>query len=255
MPHSSFAHARKAPCRNEPPKGRDLLDAALDEAKRFAARLRAMPATIRDVARAAGVSIATVSHALSGKRPVSAATRRRIHAAAARLGYRPSAVAAAMITGRTRTLGVVVPDIVNPFFGAVVSAAERAAAARGYSVVFASCELDPELEAASVRTLTDGRIDALVYLAGTAKENEALCELEIPLVAVDEAPSWLPRSASVVTVENEEGGRLVGLHLRELGHLDVAAITGPRGLPTASARLAGFRTVFRRLPRARVRAA
>lgn len=214
-----------------------------------------MRPTIRDVARAAGVSIATVSHALSGKRPVSAPTRRRIHAAATRLGYRPSPVAAAMITKRTRALGVAVPDIVNPFFGAVVSAAERAAAARGYSVVFASCELDPRLEAASVRALTDGRVDALVYLAGTAKANDALGELEIPLVAVDEAPRWLPRRASIVTVDNEEGGRLVGAHLAELGHVDVAAIPGPRGLPTARARLSGFRSVFPQLGRSRVRAA
>src|SRR5712691_9638568 len=96
-----------------------------------------MRPTIREVAREAGVSIATVSHALSGKRPVSGATRRRIKSAARRLGYRPNQVAASMITGRTQTLGVIVPDIANPFFSGLVHAAEVAAAGRGYTVVVA----------------------------------------------------------------------------------------------------------------------
>src|SRR5207237_2498312 len=105
-----------------------------------------MAPTIREVAREAGVSIATVSHALSGKRPVSARTRNRIARAVERLGYRPNPIAAAMTTGRTRTLGVVVPDIANPFFGELLAAVERTAASRGYSVVASSSELGPDLE-------------------------------------------------------------------------------------------------------------
>jgi DNA-binding LacI/PurR family transcriptional regulator len=211
-----------------------------------------MAPTIRDVARAAGVSIATVSHALSGKRPVSGATRRRIHAAAERLGYRPNQVAAAMITGRTMTLGVVVPDIANPFFGGLVSAAERAAAARGFTVVVCSSELDPELEAQYVRALADRRVDALVYLGGTPRRNAAVEELDVPLVAVDEALPWLPKDVSLVTSAHEHGGRLAAEHLLELGHGDVGVVTGQRGLPTAKTRLDGFRHAAD-VPRARVR--
>jgi DNA-binding LacI/PurR family transcriptional regulator len=202
-----------------------------------------MRPTIREVAREAGVSIATVSHALSGKRPVSGATRRRIKAAARRLGYRPNQVAAAMITGRTQTLGVIVPDIANPFFGELVHAAESAAAARGYALVICSSELNPTLEARFVEVLQDRRVDALLYLGGTDAENASLRALGragLPLVVLDEAPASTPTTASVLTVDNEEGGRLAARHLLYLGHEDLGVITGPAGLPTARARLAGF---------------
>jgi LacI family transcriptional regulator len=202
-----------------------------------------MRPSIREVAREAGVSITTVSHALSGKRPVSGATRRRIQAAARRLGYRPNQVAAAMITGRTKTLGVLVPDIANPFFGALVHAAEGAAAARGYAVLFSAAELDPALEARAVEVLHDKRIDALLYLGGTDEENRALRALAkagTPIVALDEALPTIPRGSSLVTVDNEEGGCLAGRHLVDLGHAELGAITGPSGLPTARDRLKGF---------------
>jgi LacI family transcriptional regulator len=202
-----------------------------------------MRPSIREVAHEAGVSITTVSHALSGKRPVSLATRRRIKAAARRLGYRPNQVAAAMITGRTKTLGVLVPDIANPFFGGLVHAAEGAAAARGYTVVFSAAELDPALEARAVQVLHDKRVDALLYLGGTDEENRALRALAkagTPIVALDEALPTIPRRASLVIVDNEEGGRLAARHLLDLGHTELGAITGPSGLPTARDRLKGF---------------
>jgi LacI family transcriptional regulator len=202
-----------------------------------------MRPTIREVAREAGVSIATVSHALSGKRPVSGATRKRITSAARRLGYRPNQLAAAMITGRTQTLGVLVPDIANPFFSGLVHAAEGAAATRGYTVVFSTAELDPALEARAVEVLQDKRIDALLYLGGTDRENKALRALArtgTPVVALDEALPTIPRNASLVTVDNEGGGRLAARHLLELGHTSLGAITGPSGLPTSRDRLKGF---------------
>src|SRR5690554_2777476 len=97
-----------------------------------------MGLTIRDVARAAGVSPSTVSHALSGKRTVSATTRARIERVIEELGYRPNQVAASMTTGRTLTLGMLVPDIANPYFGQLVANVERTAGARGYTVVVGS---------------------------------------------------------------------------------------------------------------------
>jgi LacI family transcriptional regulator len=202
-----------------------------------------MRPSIREVAREAGVSITTVSHALSGKRPVSGTTRRRIQSAARRLGYRPNQVAAAMITGRTKTLGVLVPDIANPFFSGLVHAAEGAAAARGYTVVFSTTELDPAAEERAVEVLHDKRVDALLYLGGTDRENRALGALGkagTPVVALDEALPSIPRQASLVTVDNEEGGRLAARHLLSLGHTELGAITGPSGLPTARERLKGF---------------
>ena len=200
--------------------------------------------TIREVARAAGVSTATVSHALSGNRPVSPRTRHRIKRVADSLGYRPNAIAAAMPTGRTQTLGMVVPDLSNPFFGELLGAVERTAAERGYSLVASSSELDVALEARAVRTLRDRRVDALIFLAGCEEPNPAfgeLVETDVPLVCVDEDMAYLPGQTSVLTVDNEAGGALAARHLLDLGHRNLATITGPLGLPTARARAAGFR--------------
>src|SRR5437899_2920872 len=93
---------------------------------------------INDVARLAGVSVTTVSHALSGKRPVAARTRKRILDAVEQLNYQPSQLAIAMLTGRTMTLGALVPDIMNPFFGELLSAVEAEANSFGYGTIVAS---------------------------------------------------------------------------------------------------------------------
>lgn len=216
-----------------------------------------MGPTIREVAREAGVSVATVSHALSGKRPVSARTRSRIARAAARLGYRPNAIAAAMTTGRTQTLGVVVPDIANPFFGELLAAVEHTAAERGYSVVASSSELDPALEARAVRALHDRRVDAVLYLPWSPTPTPALAELAaagIRVVCLDEDLPDAPESASTLVVENVRGGELAAEHLRALGHTEIGIVAGPLALPTARDRVAGFTKVLE-IPARRLRAA
>jgi DNA-binding LacI/PurR family transcriptional regulator len=210
-----------------------------------------MALTIRDVARAAGVSPTTVSHALSGKRTVSATTRARIERVIEELGYRPNQVAASMTTGRTLTLGMLVPDIANPYFGQLVANVERTAGASGYTVVVGSSELDAELEARHVRRLVDRQVDALVYLGGTATPNQELIDAALgrPIVAVDEAFSWLPDGAAVITVDNRVGGMLAAQHLVGLGHERVAIVAGPDALPTARDRTAGFVDATRRAAR------
>jgi LacI family transcriptional regulator, galactose operon repressor len=200
-------------------------------------------ATILDVARIAGVSPATVSHAFSAKRPVSERTRARVHAAAVRTGYRPSQLAAAMVTGRTRTLGVVVPDIANPFFSELVRGAEATAMAAGYMTIVCSSELDPDLEDRCVEVLTDKRVDSLLYLPGTTRRHRCLEDSALrrtPLVVIDEEMPDLPAHASIVTSDNEEGGVAAARHLAGLGHAEIGVVAGPAGLPTAEARLRGF---------------
>jgi LacI family transcriptional regulator len=202
-------------------------------------------ATILDVARIAGVSPATVSHAFSAKRPVSERTKARVHAAAIRTGYRPSHVAAAMVTGRTRTLGVVVPDIANPFFSELVRGAEAAAMAAGYMTIVCSSELDAGLEDRCVEVLTDKRVDSLLYLPGTTRRHRCLEDPALastPLVVIDEEMPRLPGHANVVTSDNEAGGAAAARHLAELGHTEIGVVAGPPGLPTAEARLRGFLT-------------
>jgi LacI family transcriptional regulator len=200
-------------------------------------------ATIVDVARMAGVSVATVSQTFSAKRPVSPVTRARVRAAAATTGYRPSHVAVSMVTGRTRTVGIVVPDIANPFFSELVRGAEAAAMAAGYMTIVCSSELDSALEDRCVEVLSDKRVDALLYLPGTTRKHRRLADpalRRIPLIVIDEDLEDMPADAKVVTCDNEEGAVLAARHLADLGHRDIAVIAGPAGLPTAEARLRGF---------------
>ena len=200
-------------------------------------------ATIVDVARMAGVSVATVSQTFSAKRPVSARTRAKVRAAAARAGYRPSHVAVSMVTGRTRTIGMVVPDIANPFFSELVRGAEAAAMAAGYMTIVCSSELDAALEDRCVEVLSDKRVDALLYLPGTTRRHSRLADpalKQTPLIVIDEELDDLPPDATVVTSDNEAGGVLAAGHVADLGHRDIGVIAGPAGLPTAEARLRGF---------------
>jgi LacI family transcriptional regulator len=200
-------------------------------------------ATIVDVARMAGVSVATVSHTFSAKRPVSPRTSARVRAAAARAGYRPSHVAVSMVTGRTRTIGIVVPDIANPFFSELVRGAEAAAMAAGYMTIVCSSELDAALEDRCVEVLCDKRVDALLYLPGTTRRHGRLHDPALrrtPLIVIDEELDDLPAGATVITSDNEAGGVLAARHLADLGHRDIGVIAGPDGLPTAAARLRGF---------------
>jgi LacI family transcriptional regulator len=200
-------------------------------------------ATIVDVARMAGVSVATVSHTFSAKRPVSPRTRARVRAAAARAGYRPSHIAVSMVTGRTRTIGMVVPDIANPFFSELVRGAEAAAMAAGYMTIVCSSELNAALEDRCVEVLSDKRIDALLYLPGTTREHRCLRDpalQRVPIVVIDEEMDKLPPGATVITSDNDAGGVLAGRHLADLGHSEIGVIAGPHGLPTAEARLRGF---------------
>ena len=191
----------------------------------------------------AGVSVTTVSQTFSAKRPVSPRTRAKVRAAAARAGYRPSHVAVSMVTGRTRTIGMVVPDIANPFFSELVRGAEAAAMAAGYMTIVCSSELDAALEDRCVEVLSDKRVDALLYLPGTTRRHSRLTDPALkrtPLVVIDEELDDLPPGATVITSDNEEGGVLAAGHLAGLGHRDIGVVAGPMGLPTAEARLRGF---------------
>ncbi len=212
--------------------------------------LAVVAVTIRNVASAAGVSPATVSHALSGRRSVSPQTVERILRVVAELGYRPNQLALSMSTGRTMTIGAVVPDIANPYFGQMIGALERKASSLGYTVIVGSSELDATIEARHVRTMVDRQVDAVVYFGGTIAHNQSLTEAiadDRPVIAVDEIFDWLPDDVATIGVENRVGGALAAQHLVSLGHRELAVLTGATGLPTATARRDGFSVAARRL--------
>lgn len=196
--------------------------------------------TIIDVAEMAGVSVTTVSHALSGKRHVAPDTRERILDAVRRLGYQPSQVAIAMLTGRSMTLGALVPDIKNPFFGELLSAVESAADGRGYGTVVSSTELRQDHERRRIEMLCAKRVDAILLIGCSDKAVSHLpAGLSIPVVVVDQMPAW-SGGHPVVRSDQEGGGRIAADHLFQLGHRKVGIVSGPRTMSVSDARLAGF---------------
>jgi LacI family transcriptional regulator len=202
-------------------------------------------ATIRDVAREAGVSVATVSRVFGGG-GVSAGTRERVLAASERLGYRPNAVARALRMEATRTLGLVIPNVMNPFFTAVARAVEDAARERGYSLILGNTDEDPEKEARYLEVLLEKRVDGIVISPARAASPH-LGEIEragVPVVFLDRYVAGV--EAPVVRADGRRAvDELVG-HLAGLGHRRLAIISGPPETVTGGERLESFLAGARR---------
>jgi LacI family transcriptional regulator len=202
-------------------------------------------ATRKDVASLAGVSPAVVSYVLNdGPRPVAGPTRERVLAAVQELNYRPDGLARSLRLGSARTIGVVVPDAVNPFFAELTNAIETAASARGYGVLVSTTANDPDRELAVVQNLVERRIDGLIFMSSEKRHGlEDLLGLDIPVVALDRLTGEAP--VSTVQTRNELGALTGTNHLLWHGHLRIAFLGGPD--PTVTrARRAGWREALRR---------
>lgn len=184
--------------------------------------------TIKDVAKAAGVTYPTVSRVLSGKPYVASDTRERVMKAIENLGYRPSAAARSMVLNRTHTLAMLVPHLADPNFGMFFIGAEHEARAHGYSVLVA----DHESITGRDHLLTEHRVDGLLILE-SYRFGPELEGLDVPIVHLDDAP-----------MDQRGGGRLVGRHLRGLGHENVVLIGGPADAPHANLRYEGLHEVY-----------
>ena len=195
--------------------------------------------TIRHVARRAGVSTATVSRALSGSGPVRARVAARVKAAARALGYEPNRIARSLRVRRTRMAGVLIPDVQNPFFTAVVRGVEDVLQAEGWTLLLGNSDDHPERERSCLGTLRAEGAAGVVLVPGLpAAAYRAIVSAGLPLVAIDRAPEGL--DVDRVTVANVEGARRAVAHLISLGHRRLGFIGGPAGLSTAAERLEGY---------------
>ncbi len=177
-----------------------------------------MTVTMHDVARRSGVSIATVSNVLHDTAPVAEATRRRVLEAIDELGYRSNEVARSLKRRSTRTLGVVIPDALNPFNATIALQIERRAHRDGFAVLVAETENDPDTEAAQVRALVGRRVDGVIFpavTAGSAIPSELL-DRGVPVVAVS-FEGTDPRMGSIHVDEYAAMEQVVE-HLAGLGH-------------------------------------
>ncbi len=198
-------------------------------------------ATIKQVARLSGVSIKTVSRVINGAAYVSAQTLRRVTAAINRLNYRPNALARGLVTRRSRSIGLVIADIVNPFFPPLVRSVEDAAAARGYNVILCDTDENAARERAAISVLLEKQVDGLILCASRVPSGylKGLANEGVPLVLVNRVLAH-PRATAVV-VDGVEGGRRATQHLLDLGHRRIAYLAGPAGSFSHRSRLRGYR--------------
>ena len=196
--------------------------------------------SIRDVAQRAGVSIATVSRAVNHIPTVNAELARRVWEAIEEVGYLPNTQARALVSGRSRMLGLIVSEITNPFFPELVQEFENLAVAQGYEVLIGSTNYEPVRTESLIRRMLQRNVDGVAVMTFGIEEDlvQKLVEREFPLVFVDAGPD-LP-NIRVVKVDYGEGIRQGVQHLAALGHRQIVFISGPLRLRSAVARRDAF---------------
>ncbi|MFI8345909.1 LacI family DNA-binding transcriptional regulator [Streptomyces sp. NPDC085596] len=205
--------------------------------------------TMADVARSAGVSVATVSHVLNGTRPVLPHTRQAVLDAVDALGYTPNSLARSLVTSRTRSIGLAVSAISNPYFTEILQGVEAAALDAGYSLLIADPHDDPEHELKVVQLLHERRVDGMI-VAPSAEPGGLVAYLRrqaVPTVLLDRVlgptgpEGGLAGSFDQVCAENSGPMAELVTHLAGLGHRRIGLVAGLPGLSTTSERIAGYR--------------
>lgn len=204
-------------------------------------KARATVVTLKDVAQRAGVSTATVSRVLSGTYYVSDETKRRVLQVVELLNYQPNGIARSLRSARTHTLGVLVPDISNPYFMSLVRAFEDAVGAQSYHMILASSDDHPEKQHALLNILLEKRVDGIL-LAPCQSDIGALiqhcADRKIPVVLVDRKASDV--RVDTVTEESEVSAYELIKYVISLGHLDIAMINSNVPISTVMERQRGY---------------
>jgi DNA-binding LacI/PurR family transcriptional regulator len=196
-----------------------------------------MPISMKDIARAAGVTESTVSRALADSPRVNLGTRKRIQRLARDMGFVPSAIARGLAIKRTSTLGVVIMDIGDPFVAKMVLSIDRQAQPRGYSVILSTAGTDPEREVSAMRLLLQQRVDAIIVPDPLISDSSLsqLQQIGVPVVLINGK-----RYPYSVGTDSVAAGRMAVNHLLELGHERIAYIAGNRSLDESLERQAGY---------------
>lgn len=205
-----------------------------------------MATTIKDVARAAGVSVATVSRALNGAGNVTPETRQRVQTVATELRFMPSSAARSLITRRTHTVGALLPDLYGEYFSELIRGIDRKARARGLHLLVSSSHGDASEAVAAVRAM-HGRVDGLLVMSPHLG-SEALAENlppELPVVLIS---TRLPDDGhSSFAIDNHGGAYAMTRHLLGRGHRRLAYVGGPENNYEAQERLRGYRSALQAL--------
>ncbi|MCW5233344.1 LacI family transcriptional regulator [Verminephrobacter eiseniae] len=196
--------------------------------------------TMVDVAKLAEVSLATVSAVINDSAPVSADRKKRVLDAIRRVGYQTNAIARSLKTGSTKTIGLMIADITNPFFTAVIHSIQEVAYHHGYGVMLCCSDEDPEKERLHLRLMSDRMVDALIIAtAGETPPLRALIDSRRkPVVLIDRLLDGVATDA--VVIDNVAAARDAVRYLVSLGHRRIGLITGKSTLSTARERYQGY---------------
>ena len=197
-------------------------------------------ATMKQVAERAGVSTSTVSHVINNTRVVSGDVRERVLAIIAEMRYIPSAVARSLKNDKTHSIGMMVPNNSNPYFAELIQGIEDTAFKVGYNIILCNAYDDSKKQAAYLRVLMEKRIDGLILVASGADDELALLlrDQAVPIVLVDREVSGV--AADFIEADHEKGGYLATKYLLELGHREIACVSGPIELPPSRDRVVGY---------------
>jgi len=202
--------------------------------------------TIKDIAERAGVSVATVSYVLNNTRYVSPEKKERVTEAVRELNYVPNAAARGLRAGESRTIGLIVADISNPFYPDLAKACEDVAQEQGYAVHMINTDDRPERMRQALSQAREGKIDGLIVTTALEADREplqALLARDFPVVLAHRRLEGL--DVDLIESANFEGGQLAARHMLGLGHSRIAFLSGVTGSPIGERRVAGYRQAMR----------
>lgn len=196
-------------------------------------------ATIYEVSKLAGVSLATVSRVINNTVPVREATRVKVEAAMNELGYRPNSVAQSLASNRSNSIGILVSELSGPFYGALLSRIEAEFRAVGKHVIIAAGHSDAEIERESIEFLRSRNCDALILHVESVSDNylRGLADGGCAFVLINRYVRAI--ADRCITLDNRHGGYLATHHMLELGHREIAYVSGPMWKNDAKERYAG----------------
>jgi LacI family transcriptional regulator len=196
--------------------------------------------SMKDVAKAAGVSLGTVSNVLNGRNIVQEETRIKVMKAVKELNYVPNSVARALKTNRTQIIGMILPTITNSFYAMIARVATDLAQNLGYTLLVSNTDRNPSLELESVKALFEKGVDGVIWVAKTLNSTKPFFETDrcTPILCVDS--DWDETEVDQISVDNFQGGVMAAEHLYNFGHREIAVIEGPKEARKAWNRIHGF---------------
>ncbi|MFZ7946562.1 LacI family DNA-binding transcriptional regulator [Neobacillus sp. 19] len=200
--------------------------------------------SIKDVAHHAGVSVATVSRVLNAKGYVSEETRKKVEQSIRELNYKPNEVARSLFKKQSKTIGLIVPDITNPYFPELARAVEDTASKLGYTVILCNSDGKVEKEQHYLDVLMQKYVDGIIVSSNTLSEDQVNA-LQIPVVSLDREIS---KDIPTIVVENSKGARLATQYLRNKGRSRIAHIRGPLAIVNANERCEGYKQIVSNEP-------